>query len=110
MSSRKEADSMSPVRRALQPEPVLAEESSHWVHYHKPIIIMVIGGLLFAAGTVIAFLYFSRVGRVPYALGPVCLSIGLMFLVTGLVWVPVIKQKIRQKGPIREMYFRRSPT
>ncbi|KAK6476125.1 phosphoinositide-interacting protein-like [Huso huso] len=110
MSSRNEADSMSPVRRALQPEPVMAEESSCWVYYHKPIIVMVIGGLLFAAGTVIAFLYFSRVGRVPYALGPVCLSIGLMFLVTGLVWVPVIKQKVRQKRLIREMYARRSAT
>ncbi|XP_041133179.1 phosphoinositide-interacting protein-like [Polyodon spathula] len=108
MSSSNEVDSMSPVRRALQPEPVLAEESSRWVYYHKPIIIMVIGGLLFAAGTVIAFLYFSRVGRVPYALGPVCLSIGLMFLVTGLVWVPVIKQKVR-KGLIRDMYSRRLP-
>uniref|UniRef100_A0A8C4SXT3 Phosphoinositide-interacting protein n=1 Tax=Erpetoichthys calabaricus TaxID=27687 RepID=A0A8C4SXT3_ERPCA len=97
---------VSPVRMALNPEGDLPnEEPSRWAYYHKPIIIMVIGGLLFGTGTVLAFLYFSKVGNVPYALGPICLSIGLMFLVTGLVWVPVIKQKIRHKGLIQKIFF-----
>ncbi|XP_015215747.1 phosphoinositide-interacting protein [Lepisosteus oculatus] len=103
-------DTASPVRRALRPDPGPAgEEPARWTYFHKPIIIMAAGGLLFGAGTVLAFLYFTRAAKVPYALGPVCLSIGLMFLVTGLVWVPVIKQKLRYKGVIRKTCARSSP-
>lgn len=65
-----------------------------WSHFQKPALAIFIGGLLFATGTALSLLYFTQVGNVPYLVGPVFLSVGLMFLVTGLVWVPVIKQKM----------------
>lgn len=65
-----------------------------WNHFQKPALAIFIGGLLFATGTALSLLYFTQVGNVPYLVGPVFLSVGLMFLVTGLVWVPVIKQKM----------------
>ncbi len=51
-----------------------------------------VGALLFGTGTTLSLLYFTHVGNVPYTLGPLLLSLGLMFLVTGLVWIPVLKQ------------------
>uniref|UniRef100_A0A671MNB9 Uncharacterized protein n=1 Tax=Sinocyclocheilus anshuiensis TaxID=1608454 RepID=A0A671MNB9_9TELE len=65
-----------------------------WSHFKKPVLAIFIGGLLFGAGTALSLLYFTQVGNVPYLVGPILLSVGLMFLVTGLVWVPVIKQKM----------------
>lgn len=65
-----------------------------WSHFQKPALAIFIGGVLFGTGTALSLLYFIQVGNVPYLVGPVFLSVGLMFLVTGLVWVPVIKQKM----------------
>uniref|UniRef100_A0A673I200 Uncharacterized protein n=1 Tax=Sinocyclocheilus rhinocerous TaxID=307959 RepID=A0A673I200_9TELE len=65
-----------------------------WSHFKKPALAIFIGGLLFGTGTALSLLYFTQVGNVPYLVGPIFLSVGLMFLVTGLVWVPVIKQKM----------------
>lgn len=65
-----------------------------WSHFQKPALAIFIGGLLFGTGTALSLLYFTQVGNVPYLVGPIFLSVGLMFLVTGLVWVPLIKQKM----------------
>ena len=69
-----------------------------WTAFHKPILALVVGGLLFGAGTAASLLYFTQLGNVPYLVGPVLLSVGLMFLVTGLVWMPVIKQRMEHKA------------
>ncbi|KAJ8363869.1 hypothetical protein SKAU_G00127000 [Synaphobranchus kaupii] len=68
-----------------------------WTYFHKPIIVMVIGGLLLGTGSVLSLLQYAQVVSVSYTMGTVCLSIGLIFLVTGLVWLPVIKQKLQRK-------------
>ncbi|XP_078125810.1 uncharacterized protein pirt [Sander vitreus] len=65
---------------------------SCWLLYSKPIMAIVVGTLLFGSGTALSLLYFTQVGHVPYLLGPLFLSVGLMFLVTGLVWIPVLKE------------------
>uniref|UniRef100_A0A8C1U0R5 Uncharacterized protein n=1 Tax=Cyprinus carpio TaxID=7962 RepID=A0A8C1U0R5_CYPCA len=61
---------------------------------HFKTLAIFIGGLLFGTGTALSLLYFTQMGNVPYLVGPIFLSVGLMFLVTGLVWVPIIKQKM----------------
>uniref|UniRef100_A0A674DPK0 Uncharacterized protein n=1 Tax=Salmo trutta TaxID=8032 RepID=A0A674DPK0_SALTR len=73
----------------------------HWAkskRQHRPILAILIGGVLFGLGTALSLLYFTQVGNVPYLLGPVFLSVGLMFLVTGLVWVPVVKQRLEHNA------------
>ncbi|XP_071245447.1 phosphoinositide-interacting protein-like [Salvelinus alpinus] len=69
-----------------------------WYYFTRPILAILIGGVLFGLGTALSLLYFTQVGNVPYLLGPVFLSVGLMFLVTGLVWVPVVKQRLEHKA------------
>ncbi|CAB1342213.1 unnamed protein product [Coregonus sp. 'balchen'] len=69
-----------------------------WYYFTRPILAILIGGVLFGLGTALSLLYFTQVGNVPYLLGPVFLSVGLMFLVTGLVWVPVVKQRLDYKA------------
>uniref|UniRef100_A0A8C7IEU5 Uncharacterized protein n=1 Tax=Oncorhynchus kisutch TaxID=8019 RepID=A0A8C7IEU5_ONCKI len=70
-----------------------------WYYFTRPILAILIGGVLFGLGTALSLLYFTQVGNVPYLLGPVFLSAGLMFLVTGLVWVPVVKQRLDLQVP-----------
>uniref|UniRef100_A0A3B1JD14 Uncharacterized protein n=1 Tax=Astyanax mexicanus TaxID=7994 RepID=A0A3B1JD14_ASTMX len=65
-----------------------------WNYFHKPLLSILIGALVFGTGTAMSLLYFTHVGNVPYLVGPLFLSMGLMFLVTGLVWIPIIKQKM----------------
>ncbi|KAL6476438.1 hypothetical protein MHYP_G00149370 [Metynnis hypsauchen] len=65
-----------------------------WNYFHKPLLSILIGALVFGTGTAMSLLYFTQVGNVPYLVGPLFLSMGLMFLVTGLVWIPIIKQKM----------------
>uniref|UniRef100_A0A8C7Q3A9 Uncharacterized protein n=1 Tax=Oncorhynchus mykiss TaxID=8022 RepID=A0A8C7Q3A9_ONCMY len=72
-----------------------------WYYFTRPILAILIGGVLFGLGTALSLLYFTQVGNVPYLLGPVFLSAGLMFLVTGLVWVPVVKQRLEHKAPTK---------
>ncbi|XP_051878146.1 phosphoinositide-interacting protein-like [Pristis pectinata] len=84
------------------------EGYTNWVYYHKPVTVFVIGVFALLAGVILTILYFIRLVEVPYVLGPVCLSIGLMFMVTGLVWIPIVKEKIRQNRLIRKLHARRS--
>ncbi|XP_066499090.1 phosphoinositide-interacting protein-like [Hoplias malabaricus] len=65
-----------------------------WDYFHKPLLSIVVGAVVFGTGTALSLLYFTHVGNVPYLVGPLFLSMGLMFLVTGLVWIPIIKQKM----------------
>lgn len=65
--------------------------------YWRPLAAMGVGTVLFGSGTVLSLLYFARVGGVPYLLGPLFLSMGLMLLVTALVWIPVLKQSLEHK-------------
>uniref|UniRef100_A0A8C3XPY5 Uncharacterized protein n=1 Tax=Chelydra serpentina TaxID=8475 RepID=A0A8C3XPY5_CHESE len=90
------ADSPASVRMTSEPW-FLVRDKSPWTYYNKPITLIAIGGLVFFGGIILTALYFKYVS-VPYALGPVCLSIGLMFLITGIVWMPIIKQTIRYNG------------
>ncbi|KAG8558279.1 hypothetical protein GDO81_016935, partial [Engystomops pustulosus] len=76
---------------------------SKWSYYHKPITLLVFGGIVFLIGILYTTFYFTKYVDVPYALGPVFLSIGLIFLVTGLVWLPIIAESVRRKGLLRTM-------
>ncbi|GAA6228162.1 phosphoinositide-interacting protein [Lates japonicus] len=71
---------------------------SCWLLYLKPIVIISIGVLLFGSGTALSLLYFTQVGNVPYLLGPLFLSVGLMFLVTSLVWISILRQSVEHKA------------
>ncbi|KAG5279352.1 hypothetical protein AALO_G00076850 [Alosa alosa] len=97
------ADDMKPgtmnsVSSAFLKRSALSPKHRLWMAFHKPILVLLVGGLLFGTGTAASLLYFTQLGNVPYLVGPVLLSVGLMFLVTGLVWMPVIKQRMEHKA------------
>nr|XP_020136816.1 phosphoinositide-interacting protein [Microcebus murinus] len=81
---------------------------SNWEIYRKPIVIMSVGGAILLFGVVITCLaYTLSLGKKSFAalkmIGPAFLSLGLMMLVCGLVWVPIIKKKQKQRQ--KSSYF-----
>ncbi|XP_072501171.1 phosphoinositide-interacting protein [Notamacropus eugenii] len=81
-----------------------AGSKNNWEIFRKPIIIMSTGGAIFLFGVVITCLSytldFSSNSSVSFGYqmsGPAFLSLGLMLLVCGLVWVPIIKKKLKQR-------------
>lgn len=86
-------------------EPVPAE-TPLWTYYSKPIILAVIGGLVLCTGIVLYILHEFDVAGVPHGMGLVCLSVGTMFIVVALVLLPIIKDKLRRRGPKMRHTFR----
>ncbi|NXH10016.1 PIRT protein, partial [Bucco capensis] len=87
---------------------------SSWHIYHKPVIVLSVGAATFLFGIVITSLSCITENNKVYKMcGPAFLSLGLMLLVCGLVWIPIIrkKQKQRQKSQIlqsiRSFFFNR---
>ncbi|XP_030061944.1 phosphoinositide-interacting protein [Microcaecilia unicolor] len=89
---------------------------SAWDTYQKPIIIMSVGGAAFLLGVILTSIHFVTTPlkpfnatnpkeitkpTVPKLFGPAFLSIGLMVLVVGLVWVPIIRKKKKQRSASR---------
>lgn len=89
-----------------------------WDIYHKPVIVLSVGGAVFLFGIAITSLTCltldrnnnatsisnnmvnktSNITKEVFKLcGPAFLSLGLMMLVCGLVWIPIIRKKLRQK-------------
>uniref|UniRef100_A0A8C7EH45 Uncharacterized protein n=1 Tax=Nothoprocta perdicaria TaxID=30464 RepID=A0A8C7EH45_NOTPE len=91
--------------RSFNPSNLLIKQTcgSPWCYYSRPATLLVVGGLLVAGSAAMGALHLSRHAAIPHALGPVCLSIGLVFLVTGIVWMPVAAQTARHKGLLRAM-------
>ncbi|XP_028675880.1 phosphoinositide-interacting protein-like [Erpetoichthys calabaricus] len=78
------------------------ESRSAWETYHKPIVVMSIGGAIFLCGVILTGLHFAKkYERATMIFGPGFLSLGLIVLVTGLVWVPIMKEKRKQKSVSR---------
>lgn len=73
-------------------------------YYAKAIAIMVIGGIIFSVGIALAALYFAGYVKVTM-IGPVCLSIGLLLSVCGVVWLPIIKTKLKRQQQIMSRTF-----
>ncbi|KFW86682.1 Phosphoinositide-interacting protein [Manacus vitellinus] len=88
---------------------------SKWEIYHKPVIVVSVGAALFLLGTVIIILscFLKDERKVFKMSGPAFLSLGLMLLVCGFVWIPIIrkKQKQRQKSQflqsLKSFFFNR---
>uniref|UniRef100_A0A8V5HIG3 Uncharacterized protein n=2 Tax=Melopsittacus undulatus TaxID=13146 RepID=A0A8V5HIG3_MELUD len=88
---------------------------SKWNIYQKPLIVMSVGAGIFLFGVVITSLTClqSSNKKIYKMCGPAFLSLGLMLLVCGLVWIPIIrkKQKQRQKSKclqtLRSFFFNR---
>ncbi|NXP17195.1 PIRT protein, partial [Scytalopus superciliaris] len=88
---------------------------SKWEIYHKPVIVVSVGTAVFLFGTVITSLtcVFTDNAKVYRMCGPAFLSLGLMLVVCGLVWIPIIrkKQKQRQKSQflqsLKSFFFNR---
>lgn len=58
---------------------------------------MVTGSLICAAGELIFLLRSPAVTAATRSVASTCLCIGLMFVVMGLVWIPILKEKQRRK-------------
>ncbi|KAM3592480.1 uncharacterized protein V6R79_019688 [Siganus canaliculatus] len=67
-------------------------------HLHKAIIVMVMGSLMSAAGGLLFLLQSLGVIEAAGSVASACLTIGMMFVVMGLVWIPILKEKQRRKG------------
>ncbi|NXQ63465.1 PIRT protein, partial [Anthoscopus minutus] len=88
---------------------------SKWDIYHKPVIVVSVGAAIFLFGVVITSLscVLTKNKNVYKMTGPAFLSLGLMLLVCGLVWIPIIrkKQKQRQKSQflqsLKSFFFNR---
>lgn len=96
MSSGAEGFVQNPFHCVREPIPA---EPPLWTYYNKPIILAVIGGLALCTGIVFYLLTEFGVSDVPHSVGPVCLSVGVMFIVVALVLLPIIKDKLRRRGP-----------
>lgn len=77
-------------------------------YYHKPIFILVFGGLSLGAGFIFLLHRFSvlilnknatllEVTHDGFDVGPLCLSVGLVFVVLGAVLMSITKQKVKCK-------------
>lgn len=65
---------------------------------HKSIIVMVMGSLMSAVGGLLFLLRsLGDVDVPPRSVASACVSIGLMFVVLGLVWIPILKEKRRRE-------------
>ncbi|XP_008935626.1 PREDICTED: phosphoinositide-interacting protein, partial [Merops nubicus] len=88
---------------------------SKWDIYHKPVIVISVGAAIFLFGIVSTSLscILTKNEKVYKICGPIFLSLGLMLLVCGLVWIPIIrkKQKQRQKSQflqsLKSFFFNR---
>uniref|UniRef100_A0A8D0EHV6 Phosphoinositide interacting regulator of transient receptor potential channels n=1 Tax=Strix occidentalis caurina TaxID=311401 RepID=A0A8D0EHV6_STROC len=88
---------------------------SKWDIYHKPVIVVSVGAAVFLFGMVITSLSWIQIKNknVYKMCGPAFLSLGLMLFVCGLVWIPIIrkKQKQRQKSQflqsLKSFFFNR---
>uniref|UniRef100_A0A3P9IXV7 Phosphoinositide interacting regulator of transient receptor potential channels n=1 Tax=Oryzias latipes TaxID=8090 RepID=A0A3P9IXV7_ORYLA len=74
-----------------------------WTYLHKPITAVVMGSVMGAAGALLLLLH--RSVDAPRSVGSACLSVGLMFVAVGLVWIPVLREKQRRKRFIQEARF-----
>ncbi|XP_061477839.1 phosphoinositide-interacting protein [Rhineura floridana] len=84
-----------------------APRQNKWDIYHKPVIVLSVGGAVFLFGVAITSLTCLTTDKKPSMsnktkeafklCGPAFLSLGLMLLVCGLVWIPIIRKKLRQK-------------
>lgn len=74
-------------------------------YYQKAIVIMAVGGLLLATGIVLAVLLFSGIYKKYQIVGPICLAIGLLMMICGLVWVPIIKTKLKRQQQLISQTF-----
>lgn len=74
-----------------------AAATSGWAYLHKPIILIVMGSLMSAAGGLLFLLQSLGVAEATRSVASACLSIGLVFVVMGLVWSPILKEKHRRK-------------
>lgn len=64
---------------------------------HKAIIVIVMGSLMSAVGGLLFLLHSLEAADVPRSVASACVSIGLMFVVLGVVWIPILKEKQRRK-------------
>ncbi|XP_015232547.1 PREDICTED: phosphoinositide-interacting protein-like [Cyprinodon variegatus] len=71
--------------------------SPGWAFLHKAIIAMVMGSLMSAVGAILFLLHSAGVTDVSCSVASACLSIGLVFVVMGLVWIPILKEKQRRR-------------
>lgn len=64
---------------------------------HKSIIVMVMGSLMSAVGGLLFLLRSLKAVDAPRSVASACVAIGLMFVVLGLVWIPILREKKRRK-------------
>ncbi|KAK5850541.1 hypothetical protein PBY51_001412 [Eleginops maclovinus] len=72
--------------------------ASVWAPLHKAIIVLVMGSLMCAAGGLLYLLLSLGVTDTSRSVASACLSLGLVLVLMGLMWIPVLKERQRRKG------------
>lgn len=68
-----------------------------WAYLHKAITAMVVGCLASASGGLLFLLRWVGVMEASSSVASACVSMGLMLVLVGLVWIPVLREKQRRK-------------
>lgn len=86
---------------APEGEARLFEDPDHrppgWAYLHKAITVMTLGCLASVTGGLLFLLRRVGVMEASASVASSCVSMGLMLLVMGLVWIPILKEKQRRK-------------
>ncbi|CAK8682019.1 unnamed protein product [Clavelina lepadiformis] len=81
-------------------------EAARRKYYRKAIALMSVGGVIFATGVTMAILFFcDKSLRVMRMAGPICLAVGLLLVVCGMVWIPIIKAKLKRQQQVMSRTF-----
>lgn len=68
-----------------------------WAYLHKAITAMAIGCLTSATGGLLYLLRWVGVMEASTSVASACVSMGLVLVLTGLLWIPVLREKQRRK-------------
>lgn len=64
---------------------------------HKAVIVVAVGSLACAAGGLLFLLRRAGAAETSASAASACVSVGLMLVVVGLVWTPILKEEHRRK-------------
>ena len=74
------------------------------VYYQQAAAIIFAGLLIFASGIVLSVTYFSKHNWINI-FGPILLAVGLLTMVCGWVWIPIIKSQMNRKKQVLKRTF-----
>uniref|UniRef100_A0AAR2JGY3 Uncharacterized protein n=1 Tax=Pygocentrus nattereri TaxID=42514 RepID=A0AAR2JGY3_PYGNA len=79
------------------------EQSQHFIYCPESLENPLCPAQEHAPARCMFWTFYHKVTSVPHAVGLVCLSAGLMFVIAALLWFPIIKDKLKREGDFRNI-------